>query len=163
MAISGFRRFFDFLAGMGLIVRDDPPKVVDLTVREWGAAVEGLALSIREIPHEDPDAQAAVSVVLRNTGTAPQSLTVPGWLFFYRFEIFGPDGSAAGMSAFGKELLKPGRRTERLEVALAPGEFTETQIPIGSMFSLSGRVKYQVTAACELGAGAVLRSNEITI
>jgi hypothetical protein len=148
---------------MGLIVRDDPPKVVDLTVRGWGAAVDGLALSIREIPHEDPDAQAVVSVVLRNIGTAPRSLTVPGWLFFYRFEIFGPDATAAAMSPFGKELLKPGRRMERLEVVLAPGKVTETQIPIGSMFSLSGRVKYRVTVSCELGEGAVLRSNGITI
>ena len=90
--MSVFRRFFDFLAGLGLIVRDDPPKVVDLTVRAWGAAVDGLALSIREVPHEDPDAQATVSVVLRNVGPAPRSLTVPGWLFFYQFEITGPDG-----------------------------------------------------------------------
>ena len=62
------------------------------------------------------------------------------------------------MSSFGRELLKPARRTERLEIALAPGEFTETQIPIGPMFSLSNKLKYKVRASCEL-----LQSNEITL
>lgn len=161
--MSGFRRFFDFMAGMGLIVRDDPKKVIDLTVREWGPEVDGFVLSIGEIPHEDPDAQAAVSLVLRNVGTASRQLTVPGWLFFYRFEILGADGTAASMSSFGKELLKPARRTERVEVALGPGEFTETQIPIGSMFSLSGRVKYRVFASCAPFEGVLVRSNEIVI
>ncbi|MGD1068775.1 MAG: hypothetical protein ABSB15_01435 [Bryobacteraceae bacterium] len=161
--MSALRRFFDFLAGMGLIVRDDPKKVVDLTVREWGAEVDGFVLSIREIPHEDPDAQAAVSMVLRNVGPAPRSVSVPGWLFFYRFEIIGPDGTAASMSSFGKELVKRTRPGERIEVALGPGEFTETQIPIGSMFSLSGKVKYRVRASCDLAEGVVLRSNEISI
>jgi hypothetical protein len=166
VAVSAFRRFFDFLAGMGLIVRDDPPKVVDLTAREWGAAVEGLALSIREIPHADPDARAAVSVVLRNVAAAPKSLTVPGWLFFYRFEIRdnGRSGGApAPMTPFGRELLKPARRTERLEVRLAPGDATETQVPIGSIFNMPDKRRNLVRASCEPFEGVVLQSNEITI
>jgi hypothetical protein len=154
---------FDFLAGMGLIVRDDPPKVVDLAAREWGAAVEGLALSIGEIPHADPDAQAAVSVVLRNAGAAARSLTVPGWLFFYRFEVRDSGGAPAAMSPFGRELLKPARRTERLEVVLAPGEANETQVPIGSIFNMPGKRRNLVRASCEPSAGVVLQSNEITI
>jgi hypothetical protein len=151
------------MAGLGLIVRDDPKKVIDLTVREWGPEVDGLVLSIGEIPHEDPDAQAAVSLVLRNVGVTARSLVVPGWLFFYRFEILGLDESPAALSSFGRELLKPARRTERVEVALGPREFTETQIPIGSMFSLSGRVKYRVVASCAPFEGVLVRSNEIVI
>ncbi len=151
---------------MGLIVRDDPPKVVDLSVREWGAPTEGLALSIREVPHADPDAQAAVSVVLRNVGTATKSLTIPGWLFFYRFEVRDnsePGGTPAALSPFGRELLKPSRRTERLEIALAPGEATETQIPIGSLFNMPGKGRNRVRVSCEPAGGVVLQSNEIII
>lgn len=161
--MSGFRRFFDFMAGMGLIVRDDPKKVVDLTVREWGPEVDGFVLSIREMPHEDPDAQAAVSLILRNVGGTLRSFVVPGWVFFYSFEILGSDGTPAAVSSFGRELLKPARRTERIEVALGPGEFTETQIPIGSLFSLSGRVKYRVVASCTPFEGVSVRSNLILI
>ena len=123
-----------------------------MTALEWGPAVAGLALSIREIPHADPAAQPAVSVVLRNTGAAPKSLKVPGWLFFYQFEVRDnrePGGTPAGMSPFGRELLKPARRTERLEIALAPGEATETQIPIGSIFNMPGRRRNRVRASCE--------------
>jgi hypothetical protein len=151
------------MAGMGLIIRDDPKKVVDLSVRAWGPEADGFALSIREVPHEDPDAQAAVSLVLRNVGAAPRSLTVPGWLSFYRFDIAGPDGTPAALSSFGGELLRRARPTERLAISLAPGEYSETQIPIGSIYSLSGKVKYRVRASCDPAEGVVLQSNEITI
>ena len=163
MAVSAFRRFVDFLAGMGLIVRDDPPKLVDLTVREWGPAADGFALSIRQARNADPEAQAAISAVLRNIGEAPAQMTVPGGLFFFRLDITGPDGTAVPMSPFGHELFKPARNTERVEINLAPGEVTETEIPVGSIFHLRKKGRYRARACCELPTGAVLHSNEIVI
>ena len=47
VATNKFIRFYNFLANMGLVLRDDPPKVIDMTGREWGEVVDGLALSIR--------------------------------------------------------------------------------------------------------------------
>lgn len=151
------------MAGMGLIVRDDPPKVVDLTVREWGAAANGFVLSIRQTPNADPDAQEAISVVLRNVGDSARELTVPGGLFFYRLEIAAADGAPVSPSPFGRELLKPERNTERVELRLGPGAVTETQIPVGSIFSLRKKGTYRVRASCALPDGTVLQSNEIVV
>jgi hypothetical protein len=157
------RGFFDFLAKMGLSVRDDPPKVVDLTVREWGPEQAGLALSIAEIPREDADALPRVSVVIRNVSRDRKTFSVPGWLFFYGVEVRMEDGTLASMSPFGRQLLKPERRTEQLEVSLEPGEFREAEIPIGSIFGLRARGRYTVSLACEPSDGVVLASNAIVI
>jgi hypothetical protein len=72
-------------------------------------------------------------------------------------------GRTAALSPFGRELLKPERRTERLAVSLAPGEATETQVPIGSIFDMPGKGKNLVRASCEPFEGVVLESNEIAI
>jgi len=138
-------------------------KVVDLSVREWGAAVDGFALSIRQSPTVDPEAQAAISAVLRNVSEMPIRMTVPGGLFFYHLEITGPDGTSMPMSPFGRELLKPARNTERVEIQLAPGEVKETEIPVGSLFTLRKKGSCRAQAWCELPTGAILRSNEIVI
>jgi hypothetical protein len=151
------------MAGMGLIVRDDPPKVIDLTVREWGAASDGLALSIRQTPNKDPAAQEAISAVLRNVGEATREMNVPSGLFFYRLEITGPDASPVPLSPFGRELLRPERNTGRVQIRLAPGEATETEIPVGSIFNLRKKGAYRAQATCELPGGTLLQSNGITI
>jgi hypothetical protein len=155
-----FRSFFDFMAKMGLSVRDDPPKVVDLTVRQWGPENGGLALSIAELPREDPAALPTVTVVIRNVGHERKDFTVPGWLFFYEATVRLPDGSLAAVSPFGRQILKPERRTERLDVSLAPGQFSDTEIPIGSIFNLRARGPYTVSVVCETLS---LHSNEIVI
>ena len=121
MAITGgLGRFYNFLANMGLVLRDDPPKVIDMTGRQWGQSVDGLALSVREIPQEDPAQQTVLSVVIRNEGPEPKTLIVPGWLFFYELQLDAP------LTAYGSQLLKPERRTERMEVTLAAGQAKET-------------------------------------
>lgn len=151
------------MAKMGLSVRDDPPRVVDLSVHRFGEARGGLALSIRQIAREDRDALASVSVVLRNAGTVQKVFTIPGWLAFYRFEVRLPDGSEAGMTPFGRALADPARgRKESVNVTLAPGAMNETEVPLGSIFSLKAGVRYVVMAFCEPG-GEVLESNEIVI
>ena len=67
-AIGLIRRFLTFLAKMGLSVRDDPKKEVDIAGRSWGAPVDGLALSILHTPNERSDGLATVSVAIHNRG-----------------------------------------------------------------------------------------------
>jgi hypothetical protein len=150
-------RALNFLAKMGLTVRDDPPKTIDVAARTWGEALDGFALSVEQIPQEDAGAPPSLSVVLRNVSAAPQTLTVPGWLAFYRMEM------DAERSAFGRELLKPERHRERVTVTLAPGQPVDTQIPIGSLFVLKRGAEYRVQVSCTLPGGSVLTSNSVAI
>ncbi len=137
---------------MGLVIRDDPPKVIDLAGREWGEPVDGLALSIRALPKEDPRQPAVLSVVIRNAGPAPKSFTAPGWMFFYRAE-------GLPLSAYGAQLLKPERRTEKIEVTLGPGEARETDLPVGALYEMRRAGDYPMRVSCELPDGQALRAN----
>lgn len=147
---------------MGLILRDDPPKVIDMTGREWGEAVDGLELSIREFPKEDPREQVVLSVVIRNRA-GKKVFTIPGWLFFYEVRIAGPDGSDAPLSGYGSQVLKPERRTERIEVTLASGEAKETDVPLGLLYEMRTGGEYRVRVSARLADGSKLMSNEIVI
>jgi hypothetical protein len=163
VAVKVIRRFFDFMAKMGLSVRDDPPKVVDLSVREFGEARNGLTLSIRQNTREDRDALASVSVVIRNVGQEARIFVVPGWLGFYKFDVGLADGSPAPLTPFGKALAKPKHREQPMSVSLAPVALHETEVPLGSIFSLRPGVRYVVKASCEPYAGVTLESNEIVL
>jgi hypothetical protein len=144
-------RFYNLLANMGLVLRDDPPKVIDMAGREWGETVDGLALSIRQIP------QGVLSVVIRNNGPEPRTFIVPGWLFFY--EIY----SNLTLTAYGRQLLAAARKTERIEVKLGPDEARETDLPLGALYDLRTRGDYRVRVSCKLQDGVVVVSNEIVI
>jgi hypothetical protein len=157
VATNVFRRVLTFLAAMGLTLKDDRPRVIDMTGREWGDPVAGLALSIREAKKEDPQQLPVLSVVLRNTGSERKVLTIPGWLFFYEIEI------SASPTAYGRELLKPERRTEKLDIALGPGDATEADLPIGLLYEMRAPGTYRVGVSCHLPDGLTLRSNEIDI
>jgi len=163
VAIDRFRRFFNFLANMGLIVRDDPPKTIDMTGRAWGEAWSGLALSIREIRKEDPGQLAAISVVMRNAGGDPKRFSVPGWLFFYEVNVVGPDGCVVPLTGYGRELTKPERRAETVELSLAPGDATETDLPVATLYDMRRPGEYRVLVSCLLPDGALVQSNEIVI
>jgi hypothetical protein len=158
VAINAFRRFVTFLAKMGLIVRDDSPRVIDMTGREWGEPADGLALSIREGKKDDPGQLPVLSVVMRNAGPERKALTIPGWLFFYEITV-----SNAQPTAYGRELMKPERRTERIELTLGPGDATETDLPIGLLYEMRARGTYRVRVSCHLPDGVTLRSNEIAV
>src|SRR5438309_3253548 len=106
------------MAKMGLSVRDDPPKVVDLSLYTFGEAQQGLALAIRQIPRDDPDALASVSVVIRNVGQETWSFVVPGWLGFYEFSVKTAEGEAAPLTPFGRALARAEHRTERINASL---------------------------------------------
>ncbi len=157
MAKNPLIRFLDFLANMGLTVRDDPPKVIDVAARTWGRPVDDFALSIEQLPQDDPQTPPTLSVVIRNVSANAQTLTVPGWLHFYRIEI------DAELSPFGRQLLKPERATERITITLKPGEPSETQVPVGAMFSLRRGVSYPASVSCTLPNGAVLTSNSSAV
>jgi hypothetical protein len=152
VAENKFIRFYNFLANMGLVLRDDPPKVIDLTGREWGEPAAGLVLSIRELRREDPGQLAGISVVMKNLGTDPRTLTVPPWIFFYKLE--GLD-----LTPYGRQLMNPDHKRQLVEVKLGRGEAIETDLPIAKIYTL--RDKLRVT--CQLPEGTVVRSNEITI
>ena len=156
MATNKFARFYNFLANMGLVIRDDPPKVIDMAGREWGEPVDGLALSIRELKREDPREVAGISVVLKNAGTHPKVLTVPPWIFFY--EIEGLD-----LTPYGRQLLKPDPNAKTIEVTLGPGDAIETDLPVATLYNMRAPGEYKIRVSCRLPDGAILRANEITI
>jgi hypothetical protein len=161
--VSGFRKFLDFMGNMGLMARADPPKVIDLTGREWGAPVDGFVLSVRQLKKEDPDQLAVVSVVLKNQGGEAKLLTIPEWLFFYQLGVLAPDGSIEPLSPYGRQLLRPERKMEKIELKLAPGGASETELPIGSLYPMRARGDYRVTVSCRLPDGARLTSNETIV
>ena len=149
----------DFLAKMGLAVRDDPPKVIDFAARQWGETGAGWALSVESIPGRDPGHPPSLSVVIRNVSEVKQTLTVPGWLHFYQLEMRDAKGSEIPMAPFGKTALNPARRTEKIEAELPPGGWTETLIPLGSFFNLRGQSGLSVTATAPVAGGVNLVSN----
>jgi hypothetical protein len=145
VAENKFIRFYNFLANMGLVLRDDPPKVIDLTGREWGESAGGLVLSIRE-------QVAAISVVIKNLGTDPRTLSVPPWIFFYQAE-------GLELTPYGRQLMSPDQKRQLVEVKLSPGEAIETELPIAKIYNLRDKLR----VSCQLPDGTLLRSNEITI
>jgi hypothetical protein len=152
------------MAKMGLSMRDDPVRVIDVGARQWGEPANGFVLSVESVVlKEDRGVLSNLSVVLRNISAETRSLVVPGWMFFLHVELTGPDGNPVPMSPFGRELLRPERRTEKIPVTLAPGAHVETQIPIGSFFDMRARGVYHVVVWCEPAGGSAVRSNSLAI
>jgi hypothetical protein len=157
MQLNPFTGILDFLGKMGLTLKGDPPRKIPVAGREWGEPVEGICLSLQEIPNEDPDQLPAISLVMKNTGSETRPLTIPGWMSFYSVETTAP------LSAFGSRLLRPETRREKLEIVLKPGDATSTDIPVGSMFEMKPKGSYPVQVSCTLPDGAEVRSNAIVI
>ena len=163
MAIGFIRGTLDWFAKLGLTVRDDAPKTVDIAGREWGEPVDGMALSIQQIRKEDPAQLPSISAAIRNVSGEQRRFEIPDWLLFYSFEITGPDGKRVGPTAFGRELLKPERHQRRIVVDLAPGQAVETDIPIGSIFEMRASGEYPVRISASLPEGGAATSNPIAI
>lgn len=145
---------------MGLSVKDDPRKVVDVAGRTWGEPVDGLALSALLKPKEDPDELPSVSVAIHNRGTQPRRLQMRGWLNFYEVSVLNSEGVQAVLTSFGAELRKPERLPVPSEVMLPSGEATEADIPIASIFAMP-RGRYRVRVSCS--APERLVSNEVEV
>src|SRR5580692_4450580 len=156
VATNRFTRFYNFLAKMGLVLRDDPPKVIDMTGREWGPVAGGLALSIRELERDDSSQAAGISVVMKNEGTQPRTFNVPPWIFFYQIE-------GLELTPYGRQLMSPGRQGKNIEVRLGAGDAIETDLPAATFYNLRTPGDYKVNVSCQLPDQTVLRSNEITI
>ncbi len=159
--IGLIRRFLTFLAKMGLSVRDDPKKVVDVAGRVWGEPVGGLALSLELKRKEDPDELATVSAAVHNRSAETQRLTTRGWLNFYQVSVVGSDGHAVALTPYGGELAKPERQPAPAEIVLAPGEAIEADIPIGSIYQMR-KGHYSVQASAGVPGGLAV-SNEISV
>lgn len=150
-----FERFYNFLANLGLVLRDDPPKVIDMTGRVWGDTIEGLALSIRELPRDDEGRVTGISVVVKNTGTASRALDGP---LAARYEIEGLE-----RSAYGHQLSASTPRVSPSPVTLGPGGAIETELPIATTYEMRSAGDYKLLLSCRLPDGTALRSNELTV
>lgn len=151
-----FTRFYNFLANMGLVIRDDPPKAIDMTGREWGEAVDGLALSVRELPREDPRQVAGISVVMKNDGAAAKKFRAAPWIFFYQVE-------GLELAPYGRQLMSPERKGKDVEINLGAGGAIETDLPIATLYSMRAAGEYRIRLSCRLPDDTVLRSNEIAV
>lgn len=154
------RKFVDFLAKMGLAVRDDPPKVIDFSKRESGDTVENLQLSAEVIRDTDP---WSLSVVIRNVGSEPRKLGVPGWLHFYSFRMTDGQGGEVPLSPYGRSALDPSRRPERIETTIPAGEWVETLVPLGSFFNLRMGSGLKVLVTATLESGAQIQSSLLSV
>jgi hypothetical protein len=146
---------------MGLTVRDDPKKVVDIAGRLWGEPVDGIALSMQLRPKEDPDELSSVSVAIRNVGATRRTLRTRGWVHFFNVTVRDTSGRDAELTSYGRELMKPENAQAHVEVELEPGDATEADIPIGSIYRMKGM--YRVQAACKTPEGGSAVSNEIEV
>jgi hypothetical protein len=151
------------MAKMGLSVRDDPKKEVDVAGRAWGEPVHGLVLSLLLKTKEDPDELPAVSIAILNRSSETKRLTTRGWLDFFHVSVTASDGDPAPPTSYGAELMKPERQPALTEVVLAPGDAVEADIPIGSVYSMRKGDAYRVQASCEAPGGGRIRSNEIQL
>jgi hypothetical protein len=151
-----FTRFYNFLANMGLVIRDDPPKVIDLTGREWGPEVDGLTLSIRELPREDLRQVTGISVVMKNTTGETKRFGIPSAAFFSR--IHGLE-----LTPFGRQFFGSTQKGQNTVMMLGPGEAKETDLPLSTMYNVRALGEYRVYISCALPGDAELRSNEIVV
>ena len=145
---------------MGLSVKDDPRKVVDIAGRTWGDPVDGLALSVLLKPKEDPDELPSISVAIHNRGTQARRLRMRGWLDFYEISVLNSEGGQAMPTSYGAELRKPERQPAPSEVVLNAGEATEADIPIASIYVMP-RGRYRVRVSCATPVRLV--SNEVEV
>jgi hypothetical protein len=147
---------------MGLSVRDDPKKVVDVAGREWGQTVEGLALSVLLSARKHDDEPASVSVAIHNRSPGVQRLLTRGWLNYFHVSVFDAAGESVPVTAYAREVMKPERLPAPAEVVLAPGDAVEADIPIGLLFEMR-RGQFRVQATSEAPGGGVITSNQIQV
>ena len=136
-----FHWVVDQLAKSGLILRGDPPKVIQLEGREWGPEAGGWALSIA-------GRRDVLSVILRNTTDAQREMAATGWLHFFEVRITAPDGAPARPTAYGRTALDASRGGTRVDRQLGAGQAVELELPIGVLFEMSAPGRYTVVVRC---------------
>ena len=150
------------MAKMGLSVRDDPKKVVDVAGRAWGETTHGLALSVLLKAKEDPDELPSISVAIQNRSAETQRLMTRGWLNFLPVSVTDLNGVTAEITPYGLELMKPEHLPPLSEVVLVPVEAIEADLPLGSLYQMR-KGQYRVQVSCDAPGGGRVTSNEIRI
>ena len=142
----------DQLAKSGLIFRGDPPKVVDLTGREWGSEVGGFVLSVRQ-KAGGSGPQAVISVVLRNVGGEPRRLPVGEWLYFFDVRVTDEAGGEVPQTAFGRQSGKQGRQGANAGVVIEPEGPVEIEWPVGLFYEVRAGKRCRVRVSCSIPVG----------
>jgi hypothetical protein len=145
-----FRAVYEWMARLGLVMKDDDPLEVRDPDRQWGPPAGSLVISAKAKGRR-------LSVVLKNTGTEEIRAEIPAWLFFYQLDISG----SPPLSTFGEQTLDPGRSQRRTDLILQPGKPIEAEIPVDTLYDL-GSAPHRVKVSCDL-AGVTVVSNEVTI
>jgi hypothetical protein len=154
-------KIFDTLADMGIWIRfhdkrTEPPSEEG---RDWGSAVDGLALSLARL-NED-----SVSVLIKNLSEIEKRATIPAWLGYLHIDLTGPDGLPVPMKPYGKQLMESPQTSKTTERDFLPGKYLATDIPIGALYDLKAPGTYRVRVWCPVPGqpSHTLTSNEITI
>ena len=147
------QRFLKWMALIGLNIREVPGIEERDPNREWGPVAYGLRLSAKA-------RESSLSLVLKNVDTKLLRTSIPTWLFFYRLAIAGPDGKPPRLSTFGERALSPTQNNRTTDLALVPGQATETDIPVPALYQLETGATYRLQAECTIG-GIVVSSNPV--
>jgi hypothetical protein len=147
------QKLLRWMALIGLNIREDPGIEERDPNREWGPVAYGLRLSAKA-------RESSLSLVLKNVDTKPLRTSIPTWLFFYRLAITGPGGNPPLLSTFGERALSPTQNNRTMDLALVPGQATETDIPVLSLYQLEPGAVYRLQAECTIG-GVVVLSNSV--
>jgi hypothetical protein len=153
---NAFTRFYNLLANMGLVIRDDPPRVIDMTAREWGDPVDGLELSIRELPRDESGKVTGLSVVMRNTGSEAKRLNIPPWSYFYKVD-------GLEFTPFGQQFARAEAKGPNVDVPLGSGDAIESDLPLSTIYRIRDPGEYRVQVSCTLPGGKELRSNPLMV
>lgn len=135
-----------WLANMGLLVTDSHEMRVADGLRTWGAAHDGLALSVAPIDND-------LSIALKNLGDTDRTIHIADWMVFYNVVTDVP------VSGYGELLLKAAAGKPRLQVTIHAGKFVETDLPMERLYSFEPNRKYSLVVECPLG----LKSNTVEI
>ena len=140
------RSVWKWLANMGLLITDSHEMRVADELRTWGAAHEGLALSIALIEND-------LSIALKNLGDTDRTLYIADWMAFYNVVTDAP------FSSYGELLHQGAAAKPRQQITIPAGRFIETDLPMERLYSFARNRKYSVAVECPLG----LKSNTVEI
>jgi hypothetical protein len=144
--VHWLRRLIDLMAKSGLILRGDPPKVVHLDGRQWGAQGDGLSISIQGFDRDG----AFLSVILKNEGPEPKTIRTSGWVHFFQIEVTDDGGSRVPLTAFGECARRPA--AEITITALQPGNPVEIELPLHLLVQLTRGRRYSAEVSCRIDA-----------
>jgi hypothetical protein len=156
--MKSLSKFFDTLANMGIWIRlnDSRTEPPDEQGRLWGQPVNGFVVSIEAASLD------ALSILLKNVGTEDRKLSIPGWMSFYKIQIWTPFNEVAPMKSFGLETIHSPANLAPVERVFPAGKFLAADVPLSPLFDLRARGIWRILVTCEID-GATVTSNELKI